>query len=169
MLMCESLIRLFSNRFSLSMPCLILVIPLLLGVAGCAGEGAGEPSASPGLAHADDGGDQDPVITMAPTATGVTAQLAWDPPHDFDATGYVVYYGKRSPEEDNSEESSVDDLDIVQTSSCARGEKQTVNGPEATITGLDGDTEYVFSIRALSKTESLCSNEITAVTPPIQS
>ncbi len=146
----------------------MLVIQLLLGLAGCAGEGAGEPSANSGLAHTDDGGDQDPVITMTSTTTGVTAQLAWDPPPNFDATGYVVYYEKRSPEKDSSEESSVDEFDIEQTSSCTRGEKHTVNTPDATITGLNGDTEYVFSIRALSETDSLCSNDVTAVTPPIQ-
>lgn len=168
MLMRESFIRVLPNSFRLSMSYFLFIIPLFLGITGCAGEGAGDPSTTSGLASTE-GGDQDPVITMTPAGTGVTAQLTWDPPPHFDATGYTVYYGKRSAEEDRSEESGVEEPSTKQTSSCALDETQTVNGPQATITGLKGNTEYVFSIRALNETESLCSNEITAVTPPIQS
>jgi hypothetical protein len=54
---------------------------------------------------------------------------------------------------------------------CSDGESQTVQAPSATITGLEPNTPYFFAIRAFNEneSESLCSNEITAVTPPAQS
>lgn len=140
---------------------------LILSLASCAGNGSEGPinSTSP-TAQAGNGGDQDPVIAMTSTPTGVTAHLTWDHPPDFNAAGYTIYYGKHSPEAPNAGE-----LVSQEPSSCALGEKLTVEDQQATITGLEPNTEYFFAIRALTKNEaeSLCSNEITAVTPLAQS
>nr|WP_281720902.1 fibronectin type III domain-containing protein [Nitrosomonas nitrosa] len=176
MLMCESLIKVLPSKSSISMPYLILIIPLLMGLTGCAGEEVGGSASNPELAHAD-AADEDPTVTMAPTATGVTAQLTWNPPPNFEAAGYDIYYGKRSSEEVSSEEPGSlgepgsEELSSEEPPSCTRGQKQTVDGPQATITGLDRNTEYVFAIRAFNedRSESLCSNEITAETTPAQS
>jgi hypothetical protein len=191
MLMLEGSVR-FVCRKSMAHP--MLVILLLVPLAGCTGEGAGGPvisslstptDASAGSdsdqtsnsdnsepAHHD--GDKDPIIAMSPTPTGVTAHLIWDPPPDFNVAGYYIYYGKRSPEgpnleESSSEESSSEGSSSEEVFSCSYGESQAVAAPSATITGLEPDTSYFFAIRAFNDSESLCSNEITAVTPSSQS
>jgi len=168
--MYESVTRVFSNRFGISMPSLMLIIPLLIGLTGCAGEEAGGAASNPDLAHAD-GGDTDPVITMTPTATGVTAQLSWDPPPHFEAAGYDIYYGKHSPEEISSDESGSEDLSSTDPPSCTRGERQSVDGPQATVTSLEPNTQYFFVIRAFNEdqSETICSNEFTAETTPAHS
>lgn len=171
-------------RFSMGE--LILVIPLLMPLAGCTNDGAGGPIISSlttptddatGLGSdqattpeaADSDGEEDPTITMTPTPTGVTAQLTWDRPSDFKATGYSIHYGKRSSEEPGSEESDSEELSSEEPNSCAQGESQAVEAPPATITGLEPNTAYFFAIRAFNESESICSNEITAVTPSAQS
>ena len=111
---------------------------------------------------------------MTQTPTGVTAHLTWDPPPDFEVAGYYIYYGKRSPEEPHSEESSSQETSSEESNSeeltsCSRGERQAVEAPPATITGLEPNTQYLFAISAFNESESLCSNEITAVTPSAQS
>jgi len=169
MLTCKSLIKVLPDRPSISTLYLLLIIPLLIGLTNCAGEGG--PGSDSNLAHAD-GGEGDPIITMTPTATGVTAQLTWDPPPNFETAGYDLYYGKRSSEEVSSEEpDSEEELGSGEPTSCTRGEKQTVAGPEATITGLEPNTQYFFVIRAFNEDQSatMCSNEITAETTMAQS
>ncbi len=175
----------------------LLIFPLL-SVVGCTGEGTGGQVASSlsmprdvteGLdsdhahnsAPADAGGEADPIITMTPTSDGVTAHMTWDPPHGIKVTEYHVYYRKHlttepsseelSSEESDSEESSSEKLSSAEPSFCSLGEKQGVEAPSATITGLEPNTQYVFAIRAVTvnEAESLCSNEITASTPPAQS
>lgn len=165
------------NLINLMASLAFFVLPLYL-LAGCANDGTDGPITSsqssatngkaglesdhaptPGAPVADDA--EDPKIDMILTSTGVTAHLAWDPPSDFDITGYDVYYKKRSSEESIPE--------VSEATGCSDGESQTVDAPRATITGLEPDTEYFFVIRAFNKTESFCSNEIMTVTPPIQS
>ena len=196
MLTLEDLVRFVSRKSNISMVRLILVIFLLMPLAGCSGEGGGGPtisSLSPptddatgsdsdqdpnaetldsGVGHSD--GEDGPVITMTPTPMGVTAHLNWDPPADINAAGYNIYYGKRSPEEPSSEESGSEEVGSEEVSaeepnSCARGENQAVEAPAATITGLEPNTRYFFAIRAFNDSDSICSNEITAVTPSAQS
>lgn len=164
MLTLEALISFVHSKLDVSTTRLILGIPLLMSLAGCAGEGAG--GSASGLAHAD-GGDADPIVTMTPTPTGITANVTWDPPPDFDAVRYHIYYGKRSTEEVGSEESDSEELGSEESRSCSQGEKQAIDTPSATITGLEPDTQYFFAIRALNENESegLCSNEIAARTP----
>lgn len=170
MLTLESLISFVCSKLVISTARLILVIPLLISLASCAGEGAGGIDPNSGIAHAD-GGDEDPVITMASAGTEVTAQVTWEPPPSFIAAGYDFYYGKRSSDEVTSDEVTSDDVALDESASCTRGEKQTVDGPQATITGLEPGAQYFFVIRAFNEdqSETICSNEITAETTPAQS
>lgn len=193
MLTLEDSVRVVSWKSNISMAHLILVIPFLVSLAGCTNDGAGGPTISSlstpadateeldsdqasNSAVADSGGEgeEDPTITMTPTSAGVTAHLTWDRPSEFKATGYYIYYGKRSPEElrpeeSNAEEARVEDSSPEEPSSCSSGESQAVEAPPATIIGLEPNTRYFFAIRAFNESESLCSNEITAVTPPVES
>lgn len=169
----------------------------LIPLAGCTNDGAGGPTISslstptddtagldsneaPLSESTDSDGEEDPVITMTSTPTGVTANLTWDPPPNVKVTGYQIYYEKRSPENQGSEESTEEDLDSSEGSDqpeesnsdkpslCSYGESQAVEGSFATIIGLEPNTPYVFAIRAFNELESLCSNEIPVVTPPTQ-
>ena len=133
----------------------------------------------------DSDGEEDPVITMTSTPTGVTAHVTWDHPPNMNVAGYKIYYRKQpsaepSPEESGSEEFSSEEptseptseeSTLEEPSSCSSGQSQTVEGPSATIVGLEPDTRYVFAIHAFNEneSESLCSNEIMAVTPPAES
>lgn len=174
-----------------SIPYLIFVVPLLMPLTGCSNDGAGGPIISslstptdatagvdsppaPDSEGADSegvsfDGETDPVITMTPTLTGVTAHLTWDHPSDIKVDGYYIYYGKRSSQEPSSEESSSEESTSEEPNSCSHGESQAIDAPTATITGLEPNTSYFFAIRAFNESESLCSNEIVAVTPPVQS
>jgi hypothetical protein len=96
----------------------------------------------------------------------------------MNVAGYNVYYRKQpaelSSEKPRSEEPASDTLEesgSEEPSSCASGESQAVEAPAAAITGLEPKTRYLFAIRAFNKneSESLCSNEIMAVTPSVQS
>jgi hypothetical protein len=193
MLTLEDSVRFASRKSNISMAHLTLSVLLLMPLAGCTGEGAGGPvisslstptDASAGSdsdsdqtsnsdnsepAHHD--GDEDPIIAMTPTLTGVTAHLTWDPPPDFNVAGYYIYHGKRLSEEPRSEETNSEESNSEETSSCSRGEKHAVDASPATITGLEPNTPYFFAIRAFNEneSESLCSNEIMVVTPSAQS
>jgi hypothetical protein len=90
--------------------------------------------------------------------------------------GYDIYYRKQpaaepssGSEEPASEEPASGEFDSEEQSSCSSGERQTVEAPAATIIGLEPNTRYSFAIRAFNESESLCSNEITAMTPSVQS
>lgn len=195
MLLSEHVVGFAFRKSSLSMisPAL-LILPLLL-MAGCTGEGAGGPmiaslstptdetgaaglDQSQGSDLADDG-EEDPVITMSSTPDGVTANLTWGRPHEFNVTGYSVYYGIRPLEEpsspesssegETSEEFSSEESNSEAPNSCSEGASQAVGAPRATIFGLKPNTRYFFAIRAFNETESLCSNEVTVVTPSVQS
>jgi hypothetical protein len=194
MLTRETLTSLAIWNSNVSMTHLALFILLLMPLAGCTNDGSGGPVISSLSAPADatvglesdqgasseavhsggEGGEEDPVITMISTEAGVTAHLTWEPPSDITVAGYSIHYGKRPSEEPNSEESmsegiSSEELSSEEPNSCARGESQLVKAPSATITELEPNTLYFFVIRAFNESESLCSNEITAVTPSTQS
>jgi len=194
----ETLVSFVAWKSNVSMTYLAFFILSLIPLAGCTNDGAGGPTISslstPTDATAgldsdlasdseieDSAGEEDPVITMTSTPTGVTANLTWDPPPNVKVTGYQIYYEKRSSENQGSEESIEEELDWSEGSArpedstsdkpslCSYAESQTVEAPSATIVGLDPGTPYVFAIRAFNESESLCSNEIPAVTPPAQS
>jgi len=198
MMTLETLVSFFSRKSITSMAYPALLTLPLIALAGCSGEGAGGPVISSLSTPTDDtaglnsdlasdseiedsAGEEDPVITMTSTPTGVTANLTWDPPPNVKVTGYQIYYEKHSSENQGSEESIEEELDWSEGSArpedstsdkpslCSYGESQTVEAPSATIVGLDPGTPYVFAIRAFNESESLCSNEIPAVTPPAQS
>ncbi|NOU10406.1 MAG: fibronectin type III domain-containing protein [Nitrospira sp.] len=193
MLMRESLASLVTWKPIFSMTYLALFTLLLMPLAGCSGEGAGGPVISslstptdatagldsdqvPQSEATDSDGEEDPVITMTSTPTGVTAHVTWVRPPDMNVAGYNVYYRKQasaepSSEESNSEEPVSEESSSEEPSSCSTGQSQTVDGPSATIVGLEPNTRYLFAIRAFNEneSESLCSNEIPAVTLPAQS
>lgn len=179
-----------NSIISIAHPALLILSFLLL--AGCSNDGAGgpivsslstptnastgpdsDPVSDPAVADSDQ--ENDPIITMTSTPTGVTAHLTWDRPPDFNATGYNIYYAKRSAEEPpseeefGSEEPSFEESSSEEPNACSGEESPAVEYPSATITGLEPSTSYFFAIRAFNESGSLCSNEIMAVTPPAQS
>ncbi len=191
MLTLEDSVSFGSRKFIISMAHPALLILSLILLAGCSNDGAGGPIISslstptdataggdsplaPNSEEADSegisfAGETDPVITMIPTLTGVTAHLTWDHPSDIHVDGYYIYYGKYSSQEPSSEESSSEESTSEESNSCSHGESQAIAAPTATITGLEPNTSYFFAIRAFNESESLCSNEIVAVTPSAQS
>ena len=93
----------------------------------------------------------DPIVTVAPGSTGATASLAWNPVQDPSVSGYFVHYGRQSP---------------GQQGSCTYESSVNVASPSATVTNLDPNTVYYFTVSAYNGLESLCSNEVSTVTPP---
>ena len=85
------------------------------------------------------------------TAAGVTVSLAWSPVPDPSVIAYFVHYGRQSP---------------GQPGSCAYEGSMHVASPSATVTNLEPNTLYYFTISAYNGLESACSNEISTVTPP---
>jgi hypothetical protein len=198
MLIRKNLAGFVAWKSNVSMTYLACFILLLIPLAGCTNDGAGGPTISslstptnataglnsdqaPQSEATDSDGEEDPVITMTPTPTGVTAHVTWVHPPDMNVAGYNVYYRKQPSARSSSEESASDESSSEkpvseesgseEPSSCSSGEGQAVKTPTATITGLEPNTRYFFSIRAFNEneSESLCSNEIMAVTPSAQS
>jgi Fibronectin type III domain len=125
-------------RMSLRLP--VIVTGILLSImpllTGCGGGGEA---------------DSQPSITMAPGSAGVTASLEWNPVQDPSVSTYFVHYGRQSP---------------GQQGSCAYESSMPVDSPSATITNLDPNTLYYFTVSAYNGLESPCSNEVSTVTPP---
>jgi hypothetical protein len=112
-----------------------LILGLFLtSLSGCGGEGSGNPA-----------------ISTSATPTGATATLAWDPVQDPTVYTYYVHYGKQS---------------VGQAGSCTYEQSQQVSSTStsATITGLDPNTTYYFSVSAFNGLSGPCSNEVTTVT-----
>jgi len=83
---------------------------------------------------------------------GATASLAWDPVPDPSVSAYFVHYGRQSP---------------GQPGNCSYESSMSVAGPSsATVTNLDPNTLYYFTVSAYNGLESACSNEVSTVTPP---
>lgn len=184
MLMLDGLFCLAPRKCNISVVYPILVIFLLMPLAGCTGEGGGGQTisslstptdASLRSGETDSDGEEDPMIIMTPTPTGVTAQLTWVHPPGMNVAGYDVYYRKQplvaepSSEESSPEEPVSEESGSEEPSSCSSGESLAVKAPAATITGLEPNTRYLFAIRAFNESDSLCSNEIAAITPSAQS
>jgi fibronectin type III domain protein len=98
------------------------------------------------------GGEQ---TGSGPTAApvGATTSLAWSPVQDPSVHAYFVHYGRQSP---------------GQHGSCAYEHSIHVHpgSTSVTITNLDFNTLYYFSVSAYNGLESACSNEVSTVTPP---
>ena len=95
-------------------------------------------------------GEGAPSLSTSATPAGAIASLAWDPVTDPTVTAYYVHYGKQP---------------AGQQGTCAYQDSQFVNGPSATITGLDPNTRYYFAVSAYNGLQSACSNEVSTVTP----
>lgn len=103
------------------------------------------------------------LLTMMPLLTGcgggetgsgagATASLAWSPVQDSSVYGYFVHYGRQSPD---------------QPGSCSYESSTYVDSPSVTVTNLDPDTRYYFTVSAYNGLESACSSEVSTVTPPL--
>lgn len=113
-----------------------LLLTMMSLLTGCGG-GAGSEGA--------------PSITTTAAPTGATASLAWSPVQDPSVSGYFVHYGRQSP---------------GQQGSCTYESSVQVDSPSATVTSLDPNTRYYFTVSAYNGLESACSNEVSTVTPP---
>jgi len=92
-----------------------------------------------------------PIITVNPgNGAGPTARLAWDPTLDASVFAYFVHYGRQSPN---------------QSGSCEYESSLFVDSLSATITNLEPDTLYYFAVSSYNGLESVCSSEVSIVTP----
>jgi fibronectin type III domain protein len=85
-----------------------------------------------------------------PADTGITASLAWHPVPDTSVIAYFIHYGRQS---------------TGQPGSCAYESSMHVTSPSATVTNLEPNTRYHFTVSAYNGLESACSAEISTVTP----
>ena len=103
----------------------------------------------PFLTGCSGGGETVSQPSAAPV--GATESLAWSPVQDSSVSAYFVHYGRQSP---------------GQPGSCAYESSMSVDSPSATVTNLDPNTLYYFTVSAYNGLESACSNEVSTVTPP---
>jgi Fibronectin type III domain len=80
---------------------------------------------------------------------GATTSVTWDPIQDPSVSDYFVHYGRQSP---------------GHPSSCAYESSMQVASPPATVTTLDPNTLYYFTVSAYNGRESACSREVSFVT-----
>lgn len=121
---------------------LLSIMPFLL--TGCGGGGGTGSDPSVTVTPGSGGGGSTPPV-------GATASLAWNPVQDPSVSGYFVHYGRQSP---------------GQPGSCTYESSVQVGSPSATVTNLDPNTVYYFTVSAYNGLESPCSNEVSTVTPP---
>lgn len=121
---------------------LLTMTPLLTGCGGGGGEAGSDPTftVTPGSGG---GGSVAPI--------GATASLAWSPVQDPSVIAYFVHYGKQSP---------------GQSGSCSYESSMYVGSSSATVTNLEPNTLYYFTVSAYNGLESACSSEVSTVTPP---
>ena len=96
------------------------------------------------------GGETGSEPSVAPV--GATASLAWSPVQDPSVIAYFVHYGRQSP---------------GQQGSCVYESSISVDSPSATVTNLDPNTRYYFTVSAYNGLESACSSEVSTVTDPL--
>jgi hypothetical protein len=121
-----------------------LLLTMMPFLTGCGGEGQT---------------GNDPIVTVPPGSggrgstppVGATASLEWSPAQDPSVSAYIVHYGQQSPS---------------QPGSCAYEHSMHVISPSATITNLDPNTVYYFTVSAYNGQESARSSEVSTVTPP---
>jgi hypothetical protein len=94
-----------------------------------------------------------PIDTVTPGTAGATASLAWHPVPDSSVHTYFVHYGRHSPGDPGS---------------CAYESSMHVHvdSPSATVTNLEPNTLYYFTVSAYNGLESACSAEVSTVTSP---
>ncbi len=92
------------------------------------------------------------VGTGVPSSgASATASLTWDPVTDPSVSAYFVHYGRQSP---------------GQAGSCTYENSISVDSSSATVTSLDPNTLYYFTVSAYNGLESACSNEVSIITAP---
>ncbi len=111
------------------------LLTMMLFLTGCGGGEAG---------------DQPTIMVNPSNGTGSTARLAWDPTLDASVFAYFVHYGRQSPN---------------QSGSCEFESSLFVDSLSATITNLEPDTLYYFAVSSYNGLESVCSSEVSIVTP----
>lgn len=121
-----------------------LLLTMMSLLTGCGGGGGTDSDPSVTVTPGNNGGGSTP-------AAGATASLAWSPVPDASVIAYFVHYGRQSP---------------GQPGSCAYENSMYVGSPSATVTNLDPDTRYYFTVSAYNGLESPCSSEVSTVTPP---
>jgi len=83
---------------------------------------------------------------------GNAVSLSWDPVPDPSVSTYFVHYGRYSP---------------GQQGDCSYESFMSVTAQSsATVTNLDPNTRYYFTVRAYNGLYSACSIEVSTVTPP---
>lgn len=112
---------------------------LICTLAGCGGDGQNNLLDVPSAENT--GSNTGPI--------GAAATLAWDPVQDTTVFGYFVHYGRQSG---------------GGSGNCPPGSSVFVSQPSVTITNLENDTQYFFSVSSYNGAESPCSNEVTTVT-----
>lgn len=88
-------------------------------------------------------------ISTPPIAA--SASLTWDPVADPSVSAYFVHYGQQSP---------------GQAGSCTYEHSMIVDSSSATVTDLNPNTLYYFTVSAYNGLESPCSNEVSLITAP---
>jgi Fibronectin type III domain len=96
-------------------------------------------------------GNQSAVTGGPGSNASATASLSWDPVTDPSVSTYFVHYGRQSP---------------GHMGSCIYENSISVDSSSATVTNLDLNTLYYFSVSAYNGLESACSNEVSIVTSP---
>src|SRR6266850_4481857 len=104
----------------------------------------------PGCGRGETGSQPNVMVTPG-SGAGATATLAWSPVPDPSVAAYFVHYGRQSP---------------GQPGSCTYESSMSVGSPSATVTNLETNTLYYFTVSAYNGLESACSNEVSTVTPP---
>jgi hypothetical protein len=129
------------RRTRIPIVCASLAILLTsLVLSGCGGDDGGININGPS--------DSDPFAFVSP----LTISLAWHSHPDPSVVGYVLHYGRSSP---NS------------AGSCSYESAVFVSSPEVTVTNLHPESRYYFAVSAYNGVESACSAEVSGVTPPL--
>ena len=101
-----------------------------------------------GCGSGENGGQ--PIVTVPPgSGASATASLTWSPVTDPSVSAYFVHYGRQSPGQEGS---------------CTYESSISVDSSSATVTNLDPNTLYYFTVSAYNGLESACSNEVSTIT-----
>lgn len=96
------------------------------------------------------GGGEEGGAEPSAASLGITASLSWHPAQDPSVYAYFVHYGRQSP---------------GRSGSCAYENSVYVDSASATVTNLDPDTRYYFTVSAYNDLESVCASEVSTITP----
>jgi hypothetical protein len=125
-----------TTRIPLRLPAIVagLLLSIMPFLTGC---GSGE------------NGSQSIVTAPPGSGASATASLTWSPVTDPSVSAYFVHYGRQSPGQEGS---------------CTYESSISVDSSSATVTNLDPNTLYYFTVSAYNGLESACSNEVSTIT-----